>query len=156
MDNDTVTTPRTRDDSGFGLIEIVVSMFMLALLSISFLPILITAIKASATNATLATGTQLVNQQLELAASTALATPNCAAMKSYAAATTASIGTLTDRNGTVQQPRRELKVIASQTDSLGCPLSYPGTVAVRIWVTPSTGSTVIVEATELFYVGSAS
>lgn len=155
MDDDKAMSPPASDDSGFGLIEIVVSMFMLALLAISFLPLLITALKASATNATLATGTQLVNQQLELAAATAISTPNCAAMKVYAAALPGAIGTLTDRNGNVLQPHRQLKVIAGSTDSLGCPLTYPGTVSVRTWVTVSGQSKVVVEATQLFFVGTA-
>lgn len=55
------------DDEGFGLVEIVVSMFILALLAMAVLPILVQGLKQSSSNATLATGTQLVNQQLQLA-----------------------------------------------------------------------------------------
>jgi len=141
-------------ESGFGLIEIVVSMFILALLSLSFLPLLITALKASVTNATLATGTQLINQQLELANQTTTTTPTCAAVTAFVGVSLASIGTLTDRNGNVLQPHRQL-ITSAATNSAGCPLTYPGTVKVRIWVTKP-GSTVdVVETTSLFYVKTA-
>lgn len=55
------------NDRGFGLIEIVISMFLLALLAAAFLPILVQGLKQSAANATLATATQLANDQTELA-----------------------------------------------------------------------------------------
>lgn len=150
------TADAVSTESGFGLVEIMVSMFMLALLSISFLPLLITALKASVTNATLATGTQLINQQLDLASKTATTTPNCSAMKAFSSATLGAIGTLTDRNGNVLQPNRELKVISGQTDALGCPLTYPGTVVLRSWVTVSGKTTVIVETTARYFVATAS
>ena len=67
------TTVRVRvpsgDDRGFGIIEIIVSMFILGLLAAAFLPILIQGLKLSASNATMATATQLANDQIELARS---------------------------------------------------------------------------------------
>lgn len=59
------TADEFRDESGFGLIEIVVSMFVLAVLALAFLPLLVNGLKQSAANATLATATQLVNERLE-------------------------------------------------------------------------------------------
>jgi len=56
-------------DAGFGLIEIVVSMFLLALLAVAFAPVLISAIRASAANTTTATATQLVNERMQIAQS---------------------------------------------------------------------------------------
>ena len=56
----------SRDDRGFGLIEIVISMFLLGLLAAAFLPLLVQGLKQSAANATLATATQLANDQIEL------------------------------------------------------------------------------------------
>ena len=58
---------RLRSDTGFGLIEIVISMFMLAALAIAFVPILTQGLKQSAANTTLATATQLVNERMQLA-----------------------------------------------------------------------------------------
>lgn len=57
------------DDRGFGLVEIVISMFLLTLLAAAFLPLLVQGLKQSAANATLATATQLANDQIELARS---------------------------------------------------------------------------------------
>ena len=69
-------TPRTgiRGDEGFGLVEIMVSITLLALLSIMFLPLLIQGLKISAWNTTLATANQLVNQKLAAAQDLS---PNC-------------------------------------------------------------------------------
>jgi len=53
-------------DFGFGVIEIVISMFLLGLLAAAFLPLLVQGLKQSAANATLATATQLANDQIEL------------------------------------------------------------------------------------------
>ncbi len=64
-----------RDDSGFGLVEIVVSLLLLALLSIMFLPLLIQGLQISAWNTTLATANQLVNQQIAAAQAES---PDCA------------------------------------------------------------------------------
>jgi type II secretory pathway pseudopilin PulG len=58
---------RLRSESGFGLVEIVISMFILAAISIAFLPLLIQGLKQSAANTTLATATQLVNERMQLA-----------------------------------------------------------------------------------------
>ncbi len=55
------------DDDGFGLIEAVVSMLVLAALAVAFLPLLITGLKQSSTNATTAFATQLVAERMSLA-----------------------------------------------------------------------------------------
>jgi type II secretory pathway pseudopilin PulG len=60
-------TERLRSDNGFGLVEIVISMFLLAALAIAFVPILVQGLKQSAANTTLATATQLVNERMQLA-----------------------------------------------------------------------------------------
>jgi len=67
MNVTTRITERFRSDSGFGLIETVISMFLLAILAMLFLPLLIQGLKQSAANATMATGTQLVNERIRLA-----------------------------------------------------------------------------------------
>lgn len=56
-----------RADDGFGLVEVIVSMVILAVIAIAFLPVLIQGMKQSVANATLATATQLVNEKLQLA-----------------------------------------------------------------------------------------
>jgi type II secretory pathway pseudopilin PulG len=56
-----------RAEDGFGIVEVVVSMLVLAILAIAFLPVLIQGIRQSASNASVATATQLVNEKLQLA-----------------------------------------------------------------------------------------
>ncbi len=55
------------NDKGFGLIEIVVSMFILAILAIAFVPLLVEGLKQSIATSTTATATQLVAERLQLA-----------------------------------------------------------------------------------------
>jgi type II secretory pathway pseudopilin PulG len=70
------------DDEGLGMIEIVVSMLMLALLAVAFLPVLITGLKSTAANAVSATATQLANQAIESVRDGSYA--NCAALNALA------------------------------------------------------------------------
>lgn len=59
--------PGLRGQDGFGIVEVVVSMLVLAILAIAFLPVLIQGIRQSASNASTATATLLVNEKLQLA-----------------------------------------------------------------------------------------
>ena len=63
---DSIVARPASDDTGFSLIEIVVSMFILGLLAIALIPLLIQGIKQSAQSAAVASATQLVNSQLDL------------------------------------------------------------------------------------------
>jgi len=54
-----------RRDSGIGLIEIIISMFLIALLAIAFIPVLVSALRASELNSTAATATRLVAQAID-------------------------------------------------------------------------------------------
>lgn len=67
------------DERGFGVIEIVVSMFLLLIIAAAFLPLMIQGYKLSVLNATVATATQLANQQVERVRG-AGAAPNCTAI----------------------------------------------------------------------------
>jgi prepilin-type N-terminal cleavage/methylation domain-containing protein len=75
-------------EDGFGLIEIVVAMFVLALLAISFLPILIQGLKFSAENASRATATQVVHDRIELAQSKS---PSCVSLQTLAGTSVADV-----------------------------------------------------------------
>ncbi|KGJ82343.1 hypothetical protein GY21_00810 [Cryobacterium roopkundense] len=63
-----------RAEVGFGLIEVAVSMFLLGLLAVAFLPFLVQGIQQSSANGTLATATQLVNREIENARAQATCT----------------------------------------------------------------------------------
>jgi Tfp pilus assembly protein PilV len=122
MVRNVANTPRD-DEAGFGLVEIVVSMVILAALSLAFLPLLIQGIKQSAATATLATASQLVGRQME--AATSIST--CSAATSLA-----GVQSFTDpRSVTIQLT----------TTVAACPTGT-GTVKVTTTATrPDTGAT---------------
>jgi len=64
-------------DAGIGLIEIVISMFLISLLAIAFIPVIVSALRASELNSTAATATRLVSQAIDDARSRGAA--DCAA-----------------------------------------------------------------------------
>ncbi|MCU1507715.1 MAG: type secretion system protein [Microbacteriaceae bacterium] len=127
-------------DRGFGLIEIVVSMFLLGLLAIATLPLLIQSMAVASKNATIASATQVVEQQLEqLRASGS----SCSAVKTLVAATPATV----PERGVSLQPHLQLILPASPPDV--CQAPYLRTVPVRVWVTVAGSTTVLAEATKL-------
>ncbi|TFD55441.1 hypothetical protein E3T55_01135 [Cryobacterium frigoriphilum] len=77
-----------KHDSGFGVVEIVVSMFLLALLAIAFLPLLMQSLRVSVSNSTLATATQLVAQEMEELRS--LGT-TCSTLDDYASSSSSTV-----------------------------------------------------------------
>ncbi|WP_241986018.1 prepilin-type N-terminal cleavage/methylation domain-containing protein [Cryobacterium sp. Hz7] len=129
-----------RGDPGFGLIEVVISMFLLSLLTIAFLPLLITAMKTTVLSSTIASASQLVSQQLDAIRAVA---PNCAEVGAFDDGSVATSGL---SGGTVFQPHRLVGP---------CPGTYPGVVSVRAWVTKAGDVKVMAEATTLVYVKSA-
>lgn len=95
-----MTNTALTDDEGFGLVEAVVSMLVLATLAIAFLPLLITGLKHSATNTTQALATQLVSERMSLAQ----AATSCSALTLVAssASETDPRGNVVDVTTTVQ------------------------------------------------------
>jgi type II secretory pathway pseudopilin PulG len=122
-------------DSGFGIIEIVVAMFLLGLLAVAVVPILVQGLRLSATNSTLATATQLANQQIEQ-------------MRSQQ-----SCGAIVAATTTVSTSGPSLTV--SRTVSGTCPASgYPITVPVAVQVSRSdTGAVLASASTQVFVSG---
>jgi len=68
---------RLVDDEGMGLIEVVVAMFLLAIIAISLLPLLVNGLRSAVTNTTIAAATQLANDRIRLAQA---ASPGCSAV----------------------------------------------------------------------------
>lgn len=93
-----VTPEKGENERGFGVIEILVSMFLLGIIAIAFLPLLIQAMKTTQLNTTVATATQIVNEQLDAARAQI---GSCATLSGYASA--ALIPT-TDPRGVVLTP----------------------------------------------------
>ncbi len=135
-----------RSESGFGVIEVVVSMFLLALLSVSFIPLLINSWKVTAMNTTIATATQIANQQIEGAravrSSTATA-PSCNDITQFLQVTLAPV---IDPRGVTLVP---------QWNTTTCPSSYPGVVRAQISVMRLGNPTPIASAVTLIFVKSA-
>ena len=132
------TSPRGTGDTGMGLIEVVIAMFLLALLAMAALPLLIGTLKLSAGNSSVTTATQLVEEQLAQARAQ---TATCGGLTAFAAST---VPTVTDGTGAVLQPARVVT----------CPAAYPGTARFVATVTNG-GGTVVASATTLIYVSAA-
>lgn len=134
-------------DQGFGIIEVVVSMFLLGLLSISFIPLLINSVKNTGANTTIATATQIVNQQIEgvrAVRSPASTAPSCHDITEFLEVTLAPV---IDPRGVTLQP---------QWDPTDCPATYPGVVRARVAVTRAGNTTPVASAVTLIFVASAS
>lgn len=84
MNTELTETVSDTNDQGFGLVEIVVSMFMLAVLAIAFLPLLVEGLRQSVGTSTTATATQLVSERMQLAQSKG---PECADVAALAGTT---------------------------------------------------------------------
>jgi type II secretory pathway pseudopilin PulG len=124
-------------DSGIGIVEIVIAMFLLALLAAGTAPLLVGALRLTAGNSTVTTATQLVEEQLTQARSQ---TATCSALTAFAAT---AMATVTDGAG---------KSLAT-TRTVSCPASYPGTA--RFTATVRTSGTDVATATTLVFVSAA-
>jgi len=127
-------------DAGIGLIEIIISMFLLALLATAFLPILIQGMNTSVRTTTIATASQLASQQLDQLRELGTTCSEVSVFDDVVPATTS------DERGVVYQPRRQVAA---------CPATYPGVVSVRVWVTRAGVAQPLADATTLFYVTTA-
>lgn len=135
-----------RTEDGFGMIEIVVSFFLLSLLTMAFIPVLINSQRSAGANTTIATATQIVNQQLEGARSVrsaALATPSCLDITKFLQVTRAPV---IDPRGVTLQPQWSPAV---------CPSIYPGVVRIGVSVSRLGNATPIASAVTLIFVASA-
>jgi prepilin-type N-terminal cleavage/methylation domain-containing protein len=109
---------RTHAEDGFTLIEVVIAMFLLAILALALIPSLVSYLKTSTLNSHVATATQLVNQQLE---SARVLPQTCSALQGWAGT---GIGAQSV-DGTTFQPSRS---------AVTCPATYPGTAKVHVEV----------------------
>ncbi|MFZ2227689.1 MAG: hypothetical protein WA090_03355 [Candidatus Nanopelagicaceae bacterium] len=135
-----------QDENGFGIIEVVVSMFLLGMMSVSFVPLLLNSWTETGANTTIATATQIVNEQIEGARavrSASSSTPSCADVLAYLQVT---LPPVIDPRGVTLQP---------QWNSTTCPTMYPGVVRASVEVSRVGVTTPIASAVTLIYVGTA-
>lgn len=103
-------------DEGLGLVEVVVAMFLLALVALALLPLLITGMNLAVANTTLAAATQLANDRMTAAQSSS---PDCDRVKQLSIDPV----TTTDARGVV---------IRAETTVVGdCPDAGASTVRVE-------------------------
>ena len=133
-------TALRKNDDGIGLIEIVVSMFLLALVAMAFLPFLIRSFTVTRANTTLATATQLLDRQfVELRA---LQPANCAAFTAFKSARTTTSAFL------VNDTDRNMKLRAVVT-SFTCPTAS-GATDLAMSIIDGTGVTVVSATTKVY------
>lgn len=131
------------DQRGFGIIEIVVAMFLLGIVAVMILPSVITSLQLSSANVRVTTASQLVNEQLDLARGIA---PTCDAIQTFSAET---LGMLqTDPRGTVLRVHRE----AATT----CPTTYPDAMTFTAWVSVDGSTDRLAQASTRIFVTSQS
>ncbi|WP_268236549.1 type IV pilus modification PilV family protein [Microbacterium album] len=61
---------RTGRDEGFGMVEVLIAMFIVALIALAFLPLLVQGLSAAALNTKAAAAAQLVNEKITAVAGT--------------------------------------------------------------------------------------
>ncbi|MCU1545957.1 MAG: hypothetical protein JWP30_1057 [Homoserinimonas sp.] len=125
------------DEFGVGMVEIVVSMLVLAVLAMSFLPLLIQGIKVSASNATLVTATRIVHDEME---------------QVRTLTTCASVTPTPTPSPTVTDPRGVQLAVKRTVGP--CPVSFPGTRKVTVEVSRGIPPKVLASATTLVFVES--
>ena len=124
-------------EAGFGLIEIVVSMFLLGILAIAFLPLLARSLQVSVVNASIATATQLVSEQIERARAQGTL---CSALPVSATITSSLDSTLT--------------VYRVRGTCPAAPAGYPGVVSLRVSVVQEGSANPLAEASTLILVSA--
>lgn len=132
-----------KPEAGFGIIEVVVSMFLLSVMAMSYIPLLLNSVKDTATNTTIATATQIVNEQIEGARavrSQQSTTPSCADVVQFLSVTPAPV---VDPRGVTLIPSWSATV---------CPQTYPGVVRAEVSVTKMNSVTRIASAVTLIFV----
>jgi type II secretory pathway pseudopilin PulG len=110
------------NEGGFGVVEIVVAMFLIGLLAVAFLPILVQSVRVSDTNVTIAEATQVVAQQLERVGA---AGSSCSAVKAITASDPAPVAT---SRGSLQP---HLRLNLPPTDV--CAEPHLRVVQLRVW-----------------------
>jgi Tfp pilus assembly protein PilV len=129
-----------RSSDGVSLVEIVVAMFILALIAMAFLPLLVQGVKQSAANATRATAVRLVSDQIDQARS---AGTSCAAVR---AAMVGSVVTTDSRGNSLTRAN----TAGTCSAVVG---AYPTTLTFSVDVT-RTGGASLAKASTLIYVGA--
>jgi type II secretory pathway pseudopilin PulG len=126
---------------GFSLVEIVVAIFVLAALSLALIPALVAGVQQSKNNAVIAAANELLASRLDQARGQ---TASCQSLTSFSASTVTDV---VESHGVSLHLTQVLDA---------CPAAYPGTVRYTVTVVRTDTSSVLVTASTLIYLQSAS
>lgn len=132
-----------RSDDGLGLIEVMVAMFMLAIIAMAFLPFLINSYLAAKSNQTLATATQLLDTQMgELRAEQPA---NCQKLENFRDRANPGVDRVVDAE-------RNVTLTVERTFTCPVNINRTGAAAFTIEIVDQSGATVV-QSTTTVYVG---
>lgn len=127
-----------REDDGFSLVEIILALFLLALLALTVLPLIIGATRVSVSNKDLVAATTFANAQL---APIKAAYPNDPT-------TPTSCATLRTTYAKTAIPDPAETGLTADVTIGACPAAYPGTVTVTVKVIEG-GTTIVTVPTRI-------
>lgn len=124
--------PRADRDRGFSLVEVVVTMFLIALMAVGILPLILGLTQSSVGNKTLLAATALANGELaKLQASfptdPSVSSTSCLALRSLQTVAPAAPSSTDPANG-----------LDAWVTVGTCPTTFPASVPVRVTVTQGT------------------
>lgn len=134
-----MTRATDTNDDGFGLVEVLVAIFILGLLAVAMLPLLITGLRVAAEQSTVATATQLVSDTIEVARAT----------NPMACDVLGTDRTTTDGRGV------ELHVVGVVVGSCAALGEEPGTIKYRVTVSSTSPARELATATTLIFAPGA-
>lgn len=116
---------KEESDSGFGLVEVIVSLFLLVTLSVLIAAGLMQSVLASQRNATVATASQLITEEV---ARIHASVSTCEALLYLTNPSAIAGSTTTAADGTILQTK------VTSTDWVGCDESVQDTYPIRVSV----------------------
>ena len=111
-------------EAGFSIVEVLIAMFLLALVAVALLPALVQGIRLSSEQSAVATATRELNALVEQARQS----PTCAGLSSVALSKTVQNGaggtiTTSGAVGTCPAPSKTVRLQLTAVDSSGDPLA---------------------------------
>ena len=126
-------------EDGFGLIETMIAMLLIAILSVAFFPVLVQGLKTSTANATRAIATQILAEELEQLRDSGSI---CSAVKAFVASVPPAVP---NQSGSLQASRALPLLPPADV----CVAPFLRTVAVHIAVTDTGSGDVLAEVDTL-------
>ncbi|WP_417562883.1 prepilin-type N-terminal cleavage/methylation domain-containing protein [Microbacterium sp.] len=136
---------------GFSVVELIIAMFLLAVIALALLPLLVGVTRTSSTNKELVAATSLANAQVSVIRTlfpNDSSTSTCAALaqaivqlKSGADATGITLSSPQPLISGIPGPASS--GLVAKVSTSGCPAATPGTVSMTVVVTDTAGKTLV-------------